>query len=425
MTRSGRFGVRWARPRAAHLFAGLGFLALVAAVLLHFVYAPRVLWLKAGETEESTLEGTLELSFDPWTARPAIPPRTLEFTDTQRWRIRPGPDGTVVVHVAQDSQAAAALNVDTQVQYVVERATKQNVASDLAWSMQEDNVVDRSPSYSVGLPPGFDPKASYTYHDWVSESAYEIHPLERGRVAGVDFVRFRGDLAGPVAPLFERQLVDFYGLRTSFTAQEFLGLVREQRGVDLTADLTAALAHAGTDAQAAIRQVLEADVPVSHTVSGSQIFDVAVPSGNELRTLRWHTRLVSVPDVSAFEAARAALAASTDPAAATAVAHLDAYLDTDTRMAVYDLAASSSDAAARASAARQRALLSRYGVARGWLPLLLVVAAAGLFGSALSTRHRRAGEAVRAEGDPPPGCRRGGGRHVRGLMPSAPATVPT
>jgi len=250
--------------------------------------------------------GELALSIDPATATSLPQPQVLPLTVTRRLRVVDGTGRRAIVR-EDDTRTIGQLRPQRFVeQYELDRRTLRNLPGDSAYAYQPDNLVNRSPTYTVNLPfaAGAGP-----YPIWEDEAGRTMEVRRTGTtsVDGVHLARYTGTLTGaPVQPAYVAALAE-QGIPSELTAEQAAVQLRtpvadpvQLRGLVLPR-LT------GTD-RSRVSGLLAAPVPLHYTLHAATSLLVDPRTGTVVSLERVEQALGAAPDPARFRSIQTVLA---------------------------------------------------------------------------------------------------------------------
>ncbi len=172
--------------RAATVVFGILTVVLALATALWSpVVVPRVVVLPSDFDTTITVTGTVEAQAAPGTLARLPTPATLPLNATLQVQTV-STDGDLLIVSQNEVQKVGAPTGPTQdvtlnSQFVLDRATAQNVQDPRAWSISPSHVVNRAGTYSFTFGFDFDPNGTYPFWDDSIASGY---PLTQGGTAG-------------------------------------------------------------------------------------------------------------------------------------------------------------------------------------------------------------------------------------------------
>jgi hypothetical protein len=256
----------------------LGIGGIVASVMWRSRVIPELVRYPTDLDVTQQLEGTFTTFLDPATASPLPAPTEVRLTIDRHITSEPHPDDDGLV-VVNETLTINAGGVDTEQEhrYVMDRTTNVNLADDLAFAFDEDNVVDRSGAYRLNLPFDMRRDRGYPIYKNEYEITYEATPAEVTEdIAGVDLAALEG-IGGPhpLSEAYFEALDDVVNLPSSLTIDQLRPLLG-QRGVDVDRTVLALLAVATQEELAELGTLLDAPIPMQYLGSfqGSELLDV-------------------------------------------------------------------------------------------------------------------------------------------------------
>lgn len=249
--------------------------------------------------------GEYALSIDPATATPLPQPQILPLTISRRLRVVDGSGDRAVVR-EDDTRTIGQLRPQTFVhQYELDRLTLRNLPSDSAFAYQPDNLVNRSPAYTVNLPfvAGAGP-----YPVWQDEAGrtMEVRRMSTTSVNGVHLARYQGTLSGAtVQPAYVAALAE-QGIPSELTADQAAAQLKtpvadpvQLRGVVLPR-LSAA-------DRSQVSRLLAAPVPLRYTLDAATSLLVDPRTGTVVSLDRSEQALRAAPDPIRFRSIQSIL----------------------------------------------------------------------------------------------------------------------
>jgi hypothetical protein len=205
-------------------------------------------------------------------------------------------DGNVVVQ-EDDTEVTGTLPPLALTQrYVLDAGSAQNVSSPRAFAYTPANVVDRSGSYSVALPPG---AGSGPYPIWRNETGSTVQMTSAGTVQanGLTLTRFHASAQTvPLDPALLAQLGQG-GWPQTLTIQQLTPQLAAA-GIDTGAvnDAIAQLDDQTDQAQA--RELFTAPVPMAYSLSTDEVLRVEPVSGIAVAVERADQTVSMTPQIS-------------------------------------------------------------------------------------------------------------------------------
>lgn len=364
--RSGRRS-RLSALRAVAISTGI---VLVTAPLVWRMHVlPTLEELPVGFHRSVDLEGHLELAYDPWTLRPVDPPRTLPFKVTTDIHAKEGHGKNVTLDVRETSQASASINMPSKDQYVLDRHNMRNVASDDAWAGDPGNVVDRSPAYSLSLPPRFDPSKRYPWWVQSTGSIGELSPQhERPVIENLEVARFRLDFHGAPARDLIEEMAGF-GLPNQLNPDE-LHTVTPPGDEEVISNLRASLEAVRPDLRGTVTEALAQPVSVSYVLEGGLVLDFEPRTGALVHVNTVELVLTATAHTEGLQKAASVLAGSADPVGVDLATQIDTLARfPDIEVFSYSLSQTPESTAMVAGIVKES--LRKLALAKIWLPLSL------------------------------------------------------
>lgn len=255
------------RRRARALFV-LGVALIVVAAALAILLRATVVTYPDDAFRDTTVQatGTATLLVDPATLLPvAAPGRTLPL-DLQRRVHTVGTAGGTVIVEEDDALSIAGLPPQRFVQrFTVDGNTARNLATAQAYAYTPDNVVDRSPAYSVAFPFS---AGTGTYPVWSDETGQPVTYtyVEKTTVDGLGVNRYHGVLdSTDLTPALLAQLTQD-GLPSTMTFDQLKPQLAAD-GVNIDGFVNVALRQLEQPDQQAVNALLAAPVPLAYQLS--------------------------------------------------------------------------------------------------------------------------------------------------------------
>jgi len=345
-------------------------------------------------TEVST--GTLTFFVNPALPGPTAP-REFPLTVRRRLHAVQSSGSTVVLGEEETQTAGPVLNWSLHHVYVVDRSSLKSVADDRAYAYTQENSVDRSPYYAVGVPRGSDGRS---YRVWQNETgttcAYSSDNANVHSHGAVLRSLTCHLAAAPAQPYYVVQLATL-GLPT----QVGLGQITPQlvaAGIDLQQLATRVLPHLSASDRTAIRLILVRPINLRYLVDIDSQFLVEPGTGGILdgsisKTLSAQLDLRGVSEAEAiFTRPRYAA----DPEIAAALATLRRLIPRPPTLTVFTASYAQTPQSVRDAVDRLADRYSGAGLARSLLPpgLLitgLAVAVVGAVANLVSRRRQEQG----------------------------------
>lgn len=363
-----------------------GIVLVTAPLVWRMHVLPTLEELPVGFQRWVDLEGHLELAYDPWTLRPVDPPHTLPFKVTTNMYAKEGPGRNVILDVRETSQASASINMPSKDQYVLDRHSMRNVASDDAWAGDSDNVVDRSPAYSLSLPPRFDPSKRYPW--WVEPTGDigELSPQEeRPVIENLELARFRLDFRGTPAPDLIEEMAGF-GLPGQLNPDE-LHTLTPHGDEEVISNLRASLEVVRPDLRATVTEALAQPVPVTYLLEGGLVLDFEPRTGALVHVSTLELVLTATPDTEGLQKAASVLADSADPVGVDLASRIHTLARSpDIEVFSYSLSQTPESTAMVAGIVKEG--LRKLALAEIWLPLSLGASGLAVIMVAVFPRRR-------------------------------------
>ncbi len=255
------------RRRARALFV-LGVALIVVAAALAILLRATVVTYPDDAFRDTTVQatGTATLLVDPATLLPvAAPGRTLPL-DLQRRVHTVGTAGGTVIVEEDDALSIAGLPPQRFVQrFTVDGNTARNLATPQAYAYTPDNVVDRSPAYSVAFPFS---AGTGTYPVWSDETGQPVTYtyVEKTTVDGLGVNRYHGVLdSTDLTPALLARLTQ-EGLPSTMTFDQLKPQLAAD-GVNIDGFVNVALRQLEQPDQQAVNALLAAPVPLAYQLS--------------------------------------------------------------------------------------------------------------------------------------------------------------
>ena len=254
------------RTRSKVLIA-VGAAFAVLAGLWAFI-APGLLVKYPNHVDKTVVaSGKVSLAVNPSTGTPLSKPEVLPLTIHRRVRVVSSTGSQALVKEDDLEQIGTLPQQDVQQQYVLDRSSLKNVASDAAYAYAPANHVNRSPAYSINLPFG---TRSGPYEVWKNEvgRSYTFHQ-QGGKVSrdGLTLIPFQGEVTDVRAQPYYLATLDTLGhLPTQTTIGQFAPQLKAL-GIDPTQLQKVLLPQLAASDRAAISSALNRPIPVRYLVS--------------------------------------------------------------------------------------------------------------------------------------------------------------
>lgn len=285
--------------------AGVVFLGL-GAVFWLLVPGVAVKYPGGGLDKTAIANGTFTLYVDPATTAPRQPAQQLPLRIERRLQVVDNSPGSSVVQEDDAEFVGPLPRQDFEQRYILDRSNVRNLSDLRAYAYAPDNLVDRSPNYSINLPfqAGKGP-----YSVWKNETG-SAYPFTRvGTVSrnGVELARYHGTLTdAAVQPYYIAQLAR-QGIPQQLTpAQTAIQL--KAAGVDPTALTAVVLPRLQPADRREIASILAAPVPLGYRLDVDTTFLVEPRTGAIVDLEKIDQTLHARPDIQGVGRVQAILA---------------------------------------------------------------------------------------------------------------------
>ncbi len=283
--------------RASRIFF-VGGVVLLAASVLWAIFAPgRLVKFPSDLDKTAVARGTLQLYTDPATAAPLAQPRSLPVAIRRHVRAVGTTGNQVTVDETSVEQAGPAAPLQLRQRYVFDRSSMKSVPGSQSFSYTPENVVDRSPAYTINLPFG---TGDGPYSVWKNETgrAYEFARAgDDVKRDGLTLIPLTGRLDNaPATAAYIAQLAPL-GIPRQLTIEQLAPQLKAL-GLDVAALQQTVLPELTAADGATVGEMLAAPVPLRYFVSVRTRLLVEPATGAIVSLDRIAQTLSATPDVS-------------------------------------------------------------------------------------------------------------------------------
>ena len=254
------------RTRSKVLIAAAAAFAVVAG--LWTLIAPGQLVKYPSDVDKTAVAtGTYSLFVNPSTGTPLAKPEALPFSIHRHLHVLKPTGSQAVVKEDDIAKIGTLPPQDLQQQYLLDRSSLKNLASQQSYAYAPTHVVDRAPAYSINLP--FDTGAG-PYQVWKNEVGRSYTFRQQGAKVsrdGVTLIPLEGQLTDVPAQQYYLAQLDTLGhLPTEATIRQLTPQLKAL-GIDPTQLRTVLLPELSSSDRATITSALGHPIPLRYVVS--------------------------------------------------------------------------------------------------------------------------------------------------------------
>lgn len=357
---------------AALLAGGVAWTAIAVPALVKY----------PGDLDVTThLEGSLTLFSAP-DGSPLPEPMRLPLTIERKLDGVSATADTALVKETVSLKGGDVLSSDSENVYAIDRRSMENVADPGAYAWAAPNVTDRSGSYRLQLPFGFE--ANDTFSIWKNETASQYDLIADAAnpttdVAGLELRNFTAESEAPLTPAYLAGLRQRSNLPESTTVA---AIDQRLADVDLAAIIAGLRAVVSAEDAAALDKLAASPIPLSYVSQFEGAVSADPATGTQV-DVTVHETIAARPDLSGLGALQPLLAKyGSEPAAQAAAKVLTGLQSAPaTPLLTYDY--SHTDATVADLADRAKDQGGQIALAEKWVPTALFGAGAVLLAVAL------------------------------------------
>jgi hypothetical protein len=323
-------------------------------------------------------EGTFTLLVDPATAAPLDDPLVLPLTIDRHIEVIDSSASRAVVQETIQQRAGDLVDTTQTNVYVIDRSTMENVADDRAYAFDPSNVVDRSGTFRVNLPFGTDSDGSYAIYSNDIGTTYEMTAATANPVvdeAGLQLRNYGGSVvAEPMDPAYFEELSGSVTLPTTMTLDQLKPQLLAM-GIDVDAIVAAISPVISAEDMATLVAATGEPIELDYFVSFDGTAAIETTTGAQVHVSATESVLAQ-PQLAALPVLTEVLSGYPQvPAAVDAVAALE-QLAGAPPIPLFEYAYDQTPASVEDVAGTVASLRTQVRLAKMWIPLGLLVAAA-------------------------------------------------